>query len=71
MKDFLSRRESDEILHLLWCFIPKDGRYAEPIIQVGIYAELRNGMNQRERLRSVMVATSNLDNGIPCLVTIA
>lgn len=28
----------------------KDGRYAEPIIPVGIYAELRNGMNQRERL---------------------
>lgn len=28
----------------------KDGRYAEPIIPIGIYAELRNGMNQRERL---------------------
>jgi len=28
----------------------KDGRYAEPIIPVGVHAELRNGMNQRERL---------------------
>ena len=28
----------------------KDGRYAEPIIPVGVYAELRWGMNQRERL---------------------
>lgn len=28
----------------------KDGRYAAPIIPVGVHAELRNGMNQRERL---------------------
>lgn len=28
----------------------KDGRYAEPIIPLGVYAELRGGMNQRERL---------------------
>jgi len=28
----------------------KDGRYAEPIIPFGVYAELRGGMNQRERL---------------------
>ncbi len=28
----------------------KDGRYAEPIVPTGVYAELRGGMNQRERL---------------------
>ena len=28
----------------------KDGRYAEPIIPLGVHAELRCGMNQRERL---------------------
>gem|GEM_PF-3601766 len=28
----------------------KDGRYAEPVIPVGVHAELRNGMNQRECL---------------------
>lgn len=28
----------------------KDGRYQEPIIPLGVHAELRNGMNERERL---------------------
>lgn len=28
----------------------KDGRYAKPVIPVGVYAELRCGMNQRERI---------------------
>lgn len=28
----------------------KDGRYSEPYIPTGIYAELRNGMNMRDRL---------------------
>lgn len=32
----------------------KDGRYAEPIIPAGVYAELRVGMNQRERLMEDM-----------------
>jgi transposase len=32
----------------------KDGRYAEPIIPVGVYAELRGGMNQRESLMEDM-----------------
>jgi len=32
----------------------KDGRYAEPIIPLGVYAELRCGMNQRERLMEDM-----------------
>ncbi|WP_258112373.1 IS110 family transposase [Alicyclobacillus sp. SP_1] len=32
----------------------KDGRYAEPIIPTGVYAELRTGMNQRERLMEDM-----------------
>jgi transposase len=29
----------------------KDGRYSEPQIPTGIYAELRNGMNLRDRLQ--------------------
>lgn len=29
----------------------KDGRYSEPLIPTGIYAELRNGMNLRDRLQ--------------------
>jgi len=32
----------------------KDGRYSEPIIPIGVHAELRTGMNQRERLMEDM-----------------
>lgn len=33
----------------------KDGRYQEPIVPVGVYAELRSGMNQRERLNEDLI----------------
>ncbi|MCL6444439.1 MAG: IS110 family transposase [Alicyclobacillus sp.] len=37
----------------------KDGRYQEPIIPAGVYAELRNGMNEWERLNEDLKRVKN------------